>query len=355
MDSGTINLSTGPVMISPEVQQALGTMPIPHRSEKFHALYRETSDILRREYKVNHCFLLTGSGTLANEVMLFQLKNKKRGLILSNGEFGERLIDQATRIGLDFITHTLEWGREFDTGKIDHLVEENGISWIAFTHCETSTGLINDLQKLVSIARTNDCECYVDCMSTAGTSPIDLSGVAMGTASSGKGLASIPGLALLFANIEPVSEPSIPSYLDLGQYYRKSSVPFTISSNLVAALNMSLRQKLSNDQYSMLDRYRKSISEILSAAALTPFNAGNSYVFTLVPENEYEYLLNEFRESNMVVSYESDYLRKRKWIQIALFNYYSEAEMEELINRLTIIAQKIKVKKQRSKADLAAL
>jgi aspartate aminotransferase-like enzyme len=347
MDSGMINLSTGPVRITPEVKKALGASPIAHRTKEFSTLYRETSDLLIHEYKVRHCYFLTGSGTLANEVMLHQLKQKGKGLILSNGEFGERLIDQASRISLDFVFHKIGWGEIFDIALIRQLIIENGARWISFTHCETSTGVVNDLNRLLAIARENQCECYVDCMSTIGTQPLDLSGVTMATASSGKGLASIPGLALIFSNIDPQPSPGIPSYLDLGQYFAKSGVPFTISSNLVEALNVSIRQKLSAQHYNLIARYQNLIANMLQQSSLAPFSQRQSFVFTLIPHENYLPMLDQFRENELVVSFESEYLRKRKWIQLALFNYYSEDELDEVVTRLKKIMQNIKVKSQK--------
>jgi aspartate aminotransferase-like enzyme len=347
MDSGMINLSTGPVQITPEVKKALGASPIAHRTKEFSALYRETSDLLKHEYNVRHCYFLTGSGTLANEAMLHQLKQKGKGLILSNGEFGERLIDQANRISLDLIFHKITWGEIFDITLIRQLIIENGINWIAFTHCETSTGVVNDLNQLLTIAQQHHCECYVDCMSTIGTQPLDLSGVTMATASSGKGLASIPGLALIFSNIDLLPSPGIPSYLDLGQYFVKSGVPFTLSSNLIAAINVSIKQKLSAYQYNLISRYRPVVADILHQAGLAPFSQGNSFVFTMTPQENYESLLTQFSESGLVVSFESEYLRKRKWIQLALFNFYSEDELKEVVKRLQRIIQNTKVKSQK--------
>src|SRR5690606_30054205 len=147
-------------------------------------------------------YLLTGSGTLANEVMLNEIKNKnQKGLILSNGEFGNRLIAQAWRHQILFDTYSIDWGKKFDTATIKKKLEQNDIHWILFCHCETSTGIINELQTIIELGKSFRCACFVDCMSTVGTMPLDLSGVSMATASSGKGLASVPGLAIVFSNM----------------------------------------------------------------------------------------------------------------------------------------------------------
>jgi aspartate aminotransferase-like enzyme len=336
MDSGVINLSTGPVQITAEVKQALISSPIPHRSNEFAELLRTSSDILTNEYKVKNCFLLTGSGTLANDVMLHQVRSiGGKGLILSNGEFGERLIDQATRIDLDFMILKLPWGERFDLHETEKLIGDQSISWMIFTHCETSTGVINDLNALSIIAEKYNCLVFADCMSTIGTRPIDLSKIAMATASSGKGLASIPGIAIVFSNIDPVPDPATPSYFDLAQYLGKSGVPFTLSSNLLAALRASIRQKLTNKQYMQSEVYSQKISALLSSAGLLHFDHEYTHVFTLAPSpDEYNRLLEAFRRAGLIVSYESEYLRKRKWIQLALFNFYTERELMSVVHKL---------------------
>jgi aspartate aminotransferase-like enzyme len=336
MDSGIINLNTGPVLITAEVKQALIDTSITHRSNEFQNLYARTSEWLKKEYQVKYSFILTGSGTLANEVMLHQARSSGgKGLILSNGEFGERLIDQAHRLGLEFISHKLAWGELFNIDETDQLIQNHSISWIVFTHCETSTGVLNDLIGLTTVAKKHNCQCYIDCMSTIGTRPFSLAGATMATASSGKGFASMPGLAIVFSNVQPATSHHIPAYLDLGEYAMKKGVPFTLSSNQLNALFCSLKQKLHPPQYALVEIYRKKISDLLAAADLLPFDNGSSYVFTLVPPpDEYDRLLKAFRRAGLVVSFESDYLKKRKWIQLALFNFYTERELRSVMNKL---------------------
>src|SRR4051794_21523390 len=103
MNHFALNVGTGPVQVSQQVLAALASVPISHRSNEFHRLYNNTKDYLCAQFNVSRCYLLTGSGTAANEAMIWQIKLLGgKGLILSNGEFGERLIKQATRSSLEF-------------------------------------------------------------------------------------------------------------------------------------------------------------------------------------------------------------------------------------------------------------
>jgi len=273
---------------------------------------------------------MRGSGTLANEVMLQQIRMlKERGLILSNGEFGSRLIQQAERNQLSFDTYEVEWGLTFDVSEIKRRLEKGTIKWLLFCHCETSTGMLNDLNALASVCGSNNCYCFVDCMSSIGTHPLDLSHVTMATGSSGKGLASFPGLALVFSNIDPMTDHSIPMYLDLDYYAEKNHIPFTISSNLVRALKESITEKNSASQLQLIEEYSGLFFEIFDGYQLVPFSRSASKVFTLsFPGETSEAFIMEMASNKILLSFESNYLRQRSWMQVAVFGCYEEAELD---------------------------
>ncbi len=98
-----MNLLPGPVTIGREVREALAEEPVSHRSENFIDAFRRTQQLLCKLVGSRHIEILMGSGTLANDTIAGQLSLMPgNGLILSNGEFGDRLIDHATRFGLSF-------------------------------------------------------------------------------------------------------------------------------------------------------------------------------------------------------------------------------------------------------------
>jgi aspartate aminotransferase-like enzyme len=337
MISEIVNLSTGPVAISAEVMNALSEPPISHRSVAFRQLYNKTSELLSTAFHVKQTFLLTGSGTLANEVMLQEIKYiSGKGLILSNGEFGGRLIEQARRNNLNFITHELNWGQPFEITEIEKIISTGAVNWILFAHCETSTGIINDLDKFVALAKSHHCLCFADCMSTVGTKPLNLSGLTMATASSGKGLASVPGLAVIFSNIEPALKKEGPVYLDLAQYSNNAGIPFTLSSNLLKALYTAICQKLQPAQYELVQHYGKQFFQILHACDFVPFSDANTKVFTIVtPGNKRTGFYQHLNQNKLLLSNESQYLKNRGWCQLATFGFYTEKQLNHVLNSLS--------------------
>lgn len=343
MTSNLVNLSTGPVGISMQVQKALREPLLSHRSTGFRNLFDETITLFCNSFRVRETYLLTGSGTLANDVMLQEIKCMGgKGLILSNGEFGDRLIMQSHRNKLDFLTYTLEWGKPFNLEEIEKLLIEHSLKWLVCCHCETSTGMVIDVKKVTSMAASHHCLCFIDCMSTVGTMPLDLSGVAMATASSGKGLASIPGLAIVMSNIEPAIKPACPVYLDLNHYKTAGGIPFTILSNQVKALNISARQKMQDEQYQLIGEYRKIFFNLLDDRSLVPFSNEYASVLTIVPPKSMRpKLITYLHKFKHIISYESDYLKNRQWCQLATFSYYTEEQLRHVSNTLNHIGSLI--------------
>src|SRR3954471_8461034 len=84
------NFLPGPVAVRREVRRAFEQAPESHRSGAFVKDFHSTRQILSELTRARHTQLLLGSGTLANDVVAAQLSlEPNRGVILSNGEFGE--------------------------------------------------------------------------------------------------------------------------------------------------------------------------------------------------------------------------------------------------------------------------
>ena len=110
-----VNFMPGPVAVRREVRRAFEQAPESHRSDSFKKDFQATKQILCDLVRAQNVELFMGSGTLANDVVAGQLSLLKgRGLILSNGEFGSRLADQARRFKLEFDMLEFDWGRPLD-------------------------------------------------------------------------------------------------------------------------------------------------------------------------------------------------------------------------------------------------
>ncbi|MCA1058974.1 aminotransferase class V-fold PLP-dependent enzyme [Rossellomorea aquimaris] len=165
----------GPVPRHKRVEDAFKKEAISHRSSLFLQEMEEVRKNLRKMTSANHVQVAVGTGTLANDMVAAQLtKLSGRGLILANGEFGYRLMDHGKRFDLSFHTIEKEWNDRITLDEIETVLQcDPGIKWLWTVHCETSTGYLYKIGKLLSLCQKYDVELCVDACSSVGAIPID--------------------------------------------------------------------------------------------------------------------------------------------------------------------------------------
>jgi len=333
----------GPVDVHEEVRKAFERPPISHRSDVFAADFRSTQRQLCELTQARSVEIMVGSGSLANDVVGGQLKRLGQpGLILSNGEFGERLIDHATRLELDFDVLQRGWGEPFDYNEVRRRLDHLGnVRWLWATHCETSTGILNNLEELKKICTERDIKLCLDCISSIGTVPVDLSEVYLASCVSGKALASYPGLSMVFYHHEIApADKGLPRYLDLGYYAAQGGVPFTHSSNLVYALQTALRRidwKEKFVQIAEVSAWLRGRLRELGCQIVAPEAHTSPAVITIalpVGQVNSKALGWQLRQAGILLSYQSGYLLKRNWIQICIMGEWSQDNLTTLPNVL---------------------
>lgn len=337
-----VNLLPGPVELSPAVRDALTAPPLSHRSREYLTFHRQTQKRLCELVGAQSVQILTGSGTLANQAIAAQLTLLPgKGLILSNGEFGERLIHQAQGFGLDFDRIQLPWGEPFEEDMLRQKIEAySPLQWIWAVCCETSTGMLNEPEMLGKISREFGLHLCLDCISAVGNVRLDLSEVYLASACSSKGLRSVAGLALVFYNhtLMPPTRP-LPAYLDLYAYEQADGVPFTIASNWVKALAAVLNEcdySYRFSQIASLDRWLRKKLTALGLTPLVPQEKACPGILTLPLHRPLDSrtIGDKLKKSGFWVSYESGYLLEKNWIQICLMSQVSQTRLRPLLDIL---------------------
>ena len=334
-----VSLLPGPVDIAANVRKAFNKLTISHRSEEFLKIHKDTRKLLCQLVNSKSAEILMGSGTLANDVIAGQLTlSSARGLVLSNGEFGERLISQAKRFDLSFETLSLDWGKAFNCDDIRKILQRNhDIGWLWAVHCETSTGMLNDAAALKEVCKKNGTLLCLDCVSSIGTARIDLQDVHLASGVSGKGLAAFSGLCMVFYNHSPLlSVGSLPAYLDLAFYRARNGVPFTLSSNLVYALYTALKNFNLEDRLKQISGFSRRLRSGLRRIGLNLIGSeqcANPFIITIsVPEGLHSKEIGaQLKNEGFFISYESSYLLRKNWIQICLMGEFSEEILEPLL------------------------
>ncbi len=341
------NFLPGPVYVKPEVRRAVSQTPISHRSKQFLERFQRTRKLLCQLVNARSVEIFSGSGTLANDVIGAQLSLLgKSGLILSCGEFGNRLIDHAKRFGLSFSVLQKPWGEVFSSSEIAQAMTASPApNWLWTVHCETSSGALMDLPMLVELSLQNQVQLCLDCTSSLGIVPLDLSRVFLASSVSGKGLASLPGLCLVFYNHSVAPAPErLPRVIDLGLYAAHDGVPFTISSNLVFGLETAL-ESIHPARFEKIAGYSKVIRSRLKERGFQLVgseDATSPGVITIALDrrSDSEVVGFHLEQRGFLLSYRSHYLRERNWMQICLMGDLVEDSLEPLVETLSDVCMR---------------
>jgi aspartate aminotransferase-like enzyme/GNAT superfamily N-acetyltransferase len=300
--TATASFLPGPITPSKQVRTAFAGAVLSHRSPKFVELVGRVRRKLCNLTRAADAVLLLGSGTLANDIVASCIAARGgRGLVLANGEFGERLVDHAQRAALEFDVRRHSWGAPFDEGQTLAILRRSKAEWLWAAHCETSTGILNDLGML-----------------------------------SGKGVGAYAGLAAVLSDSSPPRQPAlVPRYLDLNLWRDRESVPFTHSSNLVYALDAALSQTSWQARLAVLAHDARWLRRSLRAhglRVLAPEDVASPGVTTIeLPGAAQSSDIGcALGQAGFEVAWRSAYLAERNWIQIALMGDYDCSALREL-------------------------
>jgi len=262
------------------------------------------------------------------------------GLVLDNGEFGGRLAAHARGWGLPHVVVQAGWGEPLDLEAVEAAARSLPPGgWLWAVHCETSTGLDNDLPRLRALAGRHRLRLCLDAISSLGVMPVDLYGVELASGVSGKGLGGLPGVAMVFSRASVAPSPAgLPPYLDLGRYHEADGTPFTQSSNLLDALAAALRAndpavdpEVGQRRLAQASRLRSRLCDLgcrligegapVSPAVIT---------FGMPPGLSAPKIGRRLDAAGFLLSYRSDYLLTRNWMQIFLMGHCPDDKIAAL-------------------------
>lgn len=247
----------GPVQVPREIQRAmLRSFDHPmmdYRNEEFREVLTEASDAARMIFQTkNNVYLLCGSGASALETAMVNLVGPSDTVIICDiGYFGEYLINIAEHIGLNVVRVDAPWGEIVDPTLVKEALDKHPEAKAVFaTHCETSTGALNDIQAIASVVKNYNAVFVVDAVSSIVGTPLYMDKWEIDIVATGgqKALMLPPGIALVTVSEKAwnkIKQHKCPSfYLNLKKYDEllpQGHTPYTPNISLVNGLLESCR------------------------------------------------------------------------------------------------------------------
>ena len=147
------------------------------------------------------CVLIQGSGTFGVEsVFLTGVPPHGKVAVLSNGAYGERMILMLQHARIAHAILRTPEDVPNDPDALDALLASDpDITHVAVVHCETTTGILNPIDRVGAVAKRHGKTYVVDAMSSFGAYPIHLEacGIDYIISSANKCIEGVPGFSFV--------------------------------------------------------------------------------------------------------------------------------------------------------------
>ncbi len=282
----------GPTPIPPESLLAMAQPIDYHRSNATASLIKDVLEKLKHVFQTeNDVLFLTSSGTGAMEGAIVNLLSRgDKAIVIRSGKFGERWGEICTAYGVEVIPIDVTWGNSVEPHTVESaLAAHTDVSAVFATLCETSTGVLHDIEALARLTRIRPTLLVVDAVSALGADDLQMGnwGVDVVVSCSQKGLMTPPGLAFAALNQRAwnaVEHSDLPKYyLDFRKAYEsglEGSVPYTPAVTLLTALQHALDRICSEGIQNTIARHNR-----LALATRSAIKALGLPLFAASPAN----------------------------------------------------------------------
>jgi alanine-glyoxylate transaminase/serine-glyoxylate transaminase/serine-pyruvate transaminase len=155
---------------------AMGLPAIGYLDPIFVEMMEELKALLRYVYQTKNglTFPISGPGSVGMEYCFVNMVTPgDRVIVMRNGVFGGRMIENVERCGGVPIVIEDAWGQPCDPNKLDDALKANpDVRVISFVHAETSTGVASDAKTLIEVAHKHDALTIMDAVTSLGGSPV---------------------------------------------------------------------------------------------------------------------------------------------------------------------------------------
>ncbi len=243
----------GPTQVPPEVTLAEAKPLIHHRTSEFSNIFAKVTDGLKYIFQTKNgeVFIFASSGTGGMEACVVNtLSQGDKVVVVKGGKFGERWAEICEAYGVEVIPVDIEYGKAVKPDLLDYLLKkERDVKAVFITQCETSTGVVDDIERIAKVVKGHSVLLIVDAITGIGVHPLMMDdwGIDIAVAGSQKGCMLPPGLAFVCvaqSAWDAIEKSILPKYYWDFKKMRKSlsnkTTPFTPAISLITAAGKAL-------------------------------------------------------------------------------------------------------------------
>ena len=171
-------------------------------------------------------------------------------LLVTNGAYGKRMVQIAEYAGLDYIEYNVGFAEIPSADTVEEIIRTNDkITHIAMVHCETTSGILNDIASIARAAKAYNKTFIVDAMSSFGgiEIPVEDLGIDFIISSANKCIQGVPGFMFVIANRNALAKTkgncrslSLDLYAQFEEMEKDGKWRFTSPTHTVLAFSKAL-------------------------------------------------------------------------------------------------------------------
>lgn len=226
----------------------------------------------------NDIYILSGEGILGLEAACASLTEKNdRVLVIDNGIYGEGFKDFVNMYGGEYVLFSSEYTKSIDVDELRKFLEkDNDFKYATVVHCDTPTGVLNDVSKICPLLKEYGILTVVD--SVAGMVGerlnVDESKIDVILGGSQKAISAPAGLTIVGISqdakncIKNRKTDIVGFYCNLSiweGYYEKKYFPYTMPISDIMGLDRALDNILEEGVEKVLSRHEKIASSVRQA------------------------------------------------------------------------------------------
>lgn len=226
----------------------------------------------------NDVYILSGEGILGLEAACASLTEKgDRVLVIDNGIYGEGFKDFVKMYGGEYVLFSSEYTRGIDVDELRKFLEkDNNFKYATVVHCDTPTGVLNDVSKICPLLKEYGVLTVVD--SVAGMVGerlnVDESKIDVILGGSQKAISAPTGLTIVGISqdakncIKNRKTDIVGFYCNLSiweGYYEKKYFPYTMPISDIMGLDKALDNILEEGAEKVLSRHERIASSVRQA------------------------------------------------------------------------------------------
>lgn len=262
----------GPSNVRENVRQARSIKTTnPDVDVDFVEFYKNTCDKMAKIINTkNDVYILSGEGILGLEAACASLTEKDdRVLVIDNGVFGKGFEDFVTMYGGEAVLFSKCYKKAIDVEELERFLEkDHDFKYATIVHCDTPTGVLNDLSKICPLLKKYNILTVVDSVAAMVGEKllVDDWQIDMVLGGSQKAISAQPGLSIVSVSEDAKNTMKnrkskiIGFYCNLTiweDYYEQKYFPYTMPISDIISLDRALENVLEEGIENTIKRHER--------------------------------------------------------------------------------------------------